>query len=271
MSATTGLPRFAELGNHAREVVLQEGLAVRCEHADGRAAGGRVGRGEAEEQLLPAGALERLDAVGDRAVLVFRERTRIDDFENDAPVGSGDIGVEQRPHPRRESRELRRLLGEGAGHEHAEAQRLLDFAEQRAGALAQRIKMLLREVDAGATQHLRADDVDAHEDDAAEQRGDHRNAPGRKSRSPGRRPRRFGSAGIWLSGIYLIGLYLVGHGNSSRRFLDFYGTHVEPQAERDQRHEEDDGRHLQHAVGDALEVAQERHRPHRFDDHRRRP
>ncbi len=116
MSATTGLPRFPSwetmrVRSYSRKVSRSGENTLMVD-----AAGGRVGRGEAEEQLLPAGALERLDAVCDRAVLILGERPRIDDLEDDVPVGSGDIGVEQGAHPRREGRELRRLLGQRAGH-----------------------------------------------------------------------------------------------------------------------------------------------------------
>jgi hypothetical protein len=69
--------------------------------------------------------------------------------------------------------------------------------------------MLLGEVDARAAQHLRADDVDANENDGTEQRGDRRNARGGKSGSPGRRSRRFGRLGFGLAGICLIGLHLI--------------------------------------------------------------
>ena len=178
------LAAVAELGDEAGEVVFEERLAVWREHVDGGAAGGRVGGGEAEEQLLAAGALERLDAVGDGAVLVFRERPRVDDLEHDVAVRRGGVGVEHGAHAPREGGELRRLLGEPARQEQPKPQRLVEIAEQRAGALGQGIEMLLGQVDAVAAQELRAHDVDADEDHGAEQCGDRRHAAGGEPSAP---------------------------------------------------------------------------------------
>ena len=143
------LAAVAELGDEPGEVVFEKRLAVGREHVDGGTAGGRVGRGEAEEQLLAAGALERLDAVGDGAILVLGERPRVDHLEHDVAVRCGDIGIEHGAHAPREGGELRRLLGEPARQEQAEAQRLVELAEQGARTVAQRIEMLLGQVDAG--------------------------------------------------------------------------------------------------------------------------
>src|SRR5262249_51498592 len=58
---------------------------------------------------------------------------------------------------------------------------------------------------------------------------------------------------------------------TSGGLLDLDDPDVEPEAERDQGQEEHDGRKLQHAVVEALEMLDERHRAHRVDDDGRRP
>ena len=201
------LAAVSELGHEAGEVVFEKGFAVRREHIDARAPRRRVGRSEAEEQLFAAGALEGLDSVGDRPVFILGERPGIDDLQHDVAIGRGGISVEHGADAARERGELRRLLGERAREEQAEPQRLVDFAEQRARALAQRIEVLLGEVDAGAAQDLRADDVDANEDHYAEQRRDRGDAAG-GGKTSRRRP---AFAGAGRVGLRRRGIHLVGH------------------------------------------------------------
>src|SRR5262249_38783303 len=142
--------------------------------------------------------------------------------------------------------------GKPGRHEQAEAHRLLEFGQHRAGTLAQGVEMLLGEIDTSVAKDLGAYDVEAYEDDCAEQRGDQRDAAGRS----------------WLRGFRLV---LIGHDATSRSLFHVDETYIEPEAEYDQRHEEHDRWQLQDAIRDVLEMCEERHRTHRVDDEARRP
>ena len=80
-----------------RQVVFEELLALRLEEGDGLQIVGRVGRGEAEIDLLAA-LIERhaLQAESDGAILDRRERQRVELLQLDLAVGRGFVFLEHR-------------------------------------------------------------------------------------------------------------------------------------------------------------------------------
>ena len=168
-----GLALTVKFRHEAGEIIFKKCFALGRERTDGRFTRRRIGCCKAEEK--PIAALLRLhgtDAESNGPVLFFRIGLGIDDFENDPALGGCDIGIEHGTHARGKGRNLRRFTREARRHEETETDRLGQSPDHGLGAGAQRIKFLLREIDARAAQRVGANDIDANKDNRAENCGD---------------------------------------------------------------------------------------------------
>ena len=140
-----GLFREGQGVDELGQIVFEKALALGREKRDDLLVVGRIGRGEAEINLL-ALAVERhaLQPERDRAVLDIRERLRVVGFETDLAVRRRDILVEQLAHALGVDAVGRNLVAEPVRIIEAQGDRLVDLGEGLQGAGGQRVELARR-------------------------------------------------------------------------------------------------------------------------------
>ena len=165
-----GLLRKGQAVDELGQIVFEKALALGRKERDDLLIVGRVGRGEAEINLV-ALAVERhrLQAEGDRLVLDIGKRLGVEDFEAELAVRRGDVLLEQFAHALGIDAVGRDLVAETVGIVKAQGNRLVDLRQGVHGAGRQGVEMLGGQIeprrketgndDVGRDQHQR----DAHE------------------------------------------------------------------------------------------------------------
>ena len=130
------------------QIVFEKALALGLEERDDLLVVGRVGRGEAEIDLLAA-LIERhaLQPERDGAVLDIRERQRVETSRRILPLRRRDILLEHLAHALRIDAVGRDLVAEPGRIIEAQGDRLVDPGERPLRAARQRVEVLAGQVE----------------------------------------------------------------------------------------------------------------------------
>ena len=161
-----GLVRVGEIADQPGEVVLEKVRPLRREIADRLEVVGRVAPGQAEigERAVVADR-QAVQALGDREILLGRERLRIEALDPDLAAGQPLIGREQLLDALRMAAEIRPELVELRGVVEAQVDRLVDLPQHLLGAFRQREQAILGQIEPGRGEPGVGQQVEREEQD----------------------------------------------------------------------------------------------------------
>src|SRR6266513_2283946 len=148
-------PVVAWLIDQLDDVVLEELLLVGIEELDGAVAVGGIGSGQAEIELRTAGSHgSAAHAELGGAVLLLRERLRVDYVQAQPAAGARGELLEELAHPHAVGLQLRQLRRGLCREEEIQVDRLLDAGEDPVGSHRGGVETILREIQPPAAQRV---------------------------------------------------------------------------------------------------------------------